>query len=94
MAARARRRGLRVEVDPGKERLNKQIRNAEQQRVPLMCVVGEAEVATDELSVRARGRGDLGAVGVDALFGLLDGLDDVVDLDASGFVVKPKEEAA
>jgi len=97
VAERARKRGLRCEVDPGKDRLNKQIRNAEQQRVPLMCVVGEAEMTSDSLAVRARGRGDLGAAPVDDIFDMLDGLDDVAGLDADRFVkvekVEKKEEA-
>jgi histidyl-tRNA synthetase len=32
--------GLRVEVDPGKERLAKQIRNAEQEKVPVFGIIG------------------------------------------------------
>ena len=46
--------GVRCEVDSGKERLAKQIRNAEMQRVPVMAVVGDKEVASGELAVRAR----------------------------------------
>jgi len=32
--------GFRVEVDPGSERLGKQIRNAEQARIPVMGIIG------------------------------------------------------
>lgn len=32
--------GIRAEVDSGNDRLAKQIRNAEQQRVPVMCIIG------------------------------------------------------
>lgn len=64
--AKAKAAGVRCEVDPGKERLAKQIRNAETQRVPLMAVVGEKEMASGKLAIRARGqRGDLGSVDVD-----------------------------
>ena len=34
------RAGVRVEVDPGSERLAKQIRNAEQARIPVMGIIG------------------------------------------------------
>ena len=95
VAAKAKRRGLRCEVDPGKDRLNKQIRNAEQQRVPLMCVVGEKETSTGRLSVRARGRGDLGTIDVDTLFGMLQDVDEMDQLDEGAFekVVEEKVEA-
>lgn len=46
--------GLRVEVDKANERLGKQIRNAEQSRVPIMAVVGEQEVMDNTLAIRSR----------------------------------------
>ena len=92
VAAKAKRRGLRCEVDPGKDRLNKQIRNAEQQRVPLMCVVGEKETSTGRLSVRARGRGDLGTIDVDTLFGMLQDVDEMDQLDEGAFEKAPEPE--
>ena len=72
--------------------MNKQIRNAEQQRVPLMCVVGEKETSTGRLSVRARGRGDLGTVDVDALFGMLQDVDEMDQLDEGAFEKAPEPE--
>merc|ERR1719464_1035823 len=44
VAAKANALGLRVEVDRGSERLAKQIRNAEQGRIPIMSVVGMKEL--------------------------------------------------
>lgn len=67
VAKKGRKMGLRVEVDRGSERLAKQIRNAEQQRVPIMAVVGEREVDTGKLAVRSRKNGDLGSFTVEAL---------------------------
>jgi len=52
--------GIRVEVDDGRERLPKQIRNAEKGKVPLMAVVGMEEVEKRGLSIRSRKKGDLG----------------------------------
>jgi len=65
VAAKASRMGLRVEVDRGNERLGKQIRNAEQQRVPVIVVVGEKEMENGNLAVRSRKLGDLGSFQVD-----------------------------
>ena len=86
VAAKAERRGLRCEVDPaGKNCLNKQIRYAEKLRVPIICVVGEQEASSGKLSVRARGRGDLGKIDVDVLLDMLGGVEDVDQLDAGAF---------
>lgn len=65
VAADARRRGLRIEVDRSGERLGKLIRNAEAEHIPLMAVVGEKEVEARMLAVRARHGGDLGRLGVE-----------------------------
>ena len=97
VAKKAKKRGIRCEVDSGKDRLNKQIRNAEQQRVPIMCVVGEKEMTSGDLAVRARSVGDLGTIPVDTLFDALNDLDDdqgVADLDTSLFTPPPPKEEA
>jgi threonyl-tRNA synthetase len=57
----AKQAGIRVEVDRGSERLAKQIRNAEQQRVPIMAVVGMKEMESNKLAIRSRKLGDLGS---------------------------------
>lgn len=62
---KARRAGLRVELDKGADRLAKQIRNAEQSRVPLMAVVGAQEMESGTLSIRARKGGDMGVIAID-----------------------------
>ena len=95
VAAKAAQRGIRCEIDSGKDRLNKQIRNAETQRVPIMCVVGEKEMASGDLAVRARTMGDLGTIDVDALFDELVDLDELEDLDTAKFTPPPpKPDAA
>eukprot|EP00638_Chattonella_subsalsa_P009318 CAMPEP_0117747006 /NCGR_PEP_ID=MMETSP0947-20121206/8263_1 /TAXON_ID=44440 /ORGANISM="Chattonella subsalsa, Strain CCMP2191" /LENGTH=573 /DNA_ID=CAMNT_0005564395 /DNA_START=360 /DNA_END=2081 /DNA_ORIENTATION=- len=66
----AAKQGIRVEVDRGNDRLAKQIRNAETQRIPVMAVVGEKEVETGQLSLRSRKGGDLGAKSLDEVFAL------------------------
>lgn len=67
VAKKAQKMGLRVEVDRGNERLAKQIRNAEQQRVPIIVVVGVKEMESGTLAVRSRQLGDLGSFKVDEL---------------------------
>lgn len=64
VAAQARKHGVRVEVDRGNERLAKQIRNAEQERIPIMAVVGVKEMETNTLAVRSRKEGDLGSFAI------------------------------
>jgi threonyl-tRNA synthetase len=61
----AQQLGLRVEVDTKSDRLPKQIRNAEQDRIPLMCVVGEKEKETSSVAVRTRAGGDVATVPLD-----------------------------
>jgi threonyl-tRNA synthetase len=67
VAREAAKMGLRVEVDRGSDRLAKQIRNAELQRVPIMAVVGVKEMETGKLAVRSRKQGDLGSFKVQEL---------------------------
>jgi len=67
IAAKAKRARIRIEVDRGTERLAKQIRNAEQQRIPIMAVVGMKEMESGKLAIRSRKLGDLGSFGVNEL---------------------------
>jgi len=67
VAKRGKMMGLRIEVDNGNDRLPKQIRNAEQARVPLMAVVGERELSGNTLAIRSRKEGDLGSASVEAV---------------------------
>jgi threonyl-tRNA synthetase len=52
--------GIRAEADNSHERLGKQIRNAEKEKIPVMAVVGAKEVESNCLSVRTRRAGELG----------------------------------
>ncbi len=53
--------GIRVEEDVRNERVGYKIREAEQEKVPYILVLGDREVEEGKVRVRARGRGDLGA---------------------------------
>jgi threonyl-tRNA synthetase len=67
VAKQAQKMGIRVEVDRGNERLAKQVRNAEQQRIPILAVVGATEMESNTLAVRSRKLGDLGSFSVSDL---------------------------
>lgn len=56
--------GIRVEMDRSGDRLGKQIRNAEKEKIPVMAVVGVKEVESNSLSLRARPAKDLGVMPV------------------------------
>ncbi|MFB2838538.1 threonine--tRNA ligase [Floridanema evergladense] len=56
--------GIRAEADTSGERLGKQIRNAETQKIPVMAIVGEKEVESNSLNIRTRASGELGALPV------------------------------
>lgn len=65
VASQARADNLRVEVDNSGDRLGKMVRNAEQERLPLMAIVGEKEVESETLSLRSRKSGELGTLSVE-----------------------------
>jgi threonyl-tRNA synthetase len=60
VAAELKKVGIRVEVDSRRERMQNKIRQAEQQRVPYILVMGDRDVQGGTVSVRERGAGDLG----------------------------------
>ena len=57
--------GLRVEVDTRSEKLGYKLRDAQLQKIPYMLVVGDSEAADGTVSVRKRGFGDQGVMGVE-----------------------------
>lgn len=59
--AKMEQRGIRVQVDDRNEKIGYKIREAQLQKTPYMLVIGDNEVNSNTLSVRRRGKGDLGA---------------------------------
>ncbi|WP_431976581.1 threonine--tRNA ligase [Micromonospora haikouensis] len=49
-----RRHGVRAEVDAGDDRMQKKIRNAQQQKIPFMVIAGDDDVAAGTVSFRYR----------------------------------------
>ncbi len=56
---------IRSDLDDRNIRLQKKIREAEIAKVPYILVVGQREIESGTVSVRKRGKGDLGAVGLE-----------------------------
>jgi len=52
---------LRGFIDDRNEKIGKKIRDQEINKLPFMLIVGEKEEADQQISVRARGKGDLGS---------------------------------
>jgi threonyl-tRNA synthetase len=57
--------GLRVELDTRSEKVNRKIRDAEEMKIPYMLVIGQKESSAGTVSVRKRGKGDIGVVPAD-----------------------------
>lgn len=58
--------GIRVEVDERSERMNAKIRDAQNQKIPYMLVVGDREVEAGTIALRLRSGENPGPVSVDA----------------------------
>lgn len=63
--------GLRVEVDVRNEKIGYKIREARNERVSYIGVIGEKEVESGQLQVRSSKEGELGAMDVDAFIAKL-----------------------
>ncbi|MBW3638051.1 MAG: threonine--tRNA ligase, partial [Armatimonadetes bacterium] len=59
--------GFRVETNFENEKIGQKIAIAETQKIPYMAVIGDKEIENGGVSLRARGRQDLGTLSVDAL---------------------------
>jgi threonyl-tRNA synthetase len=69
------KQGFRVEVDTSGERLGKQMRTAELEKIPVISVIGQREMDAQTLGVRTRHSGDLGALAVPDVVEKLKGCD-------------------
>lgn len=57
--------GIRVELDDREEKIGYKIREAQLQKIPYMLIVGDKEVETNAVGVRARKDGDIGQMPID-----------------------------
>lgn len=65
---------IRGFVDDRNEKIGKKIRDAEVGKLPFMLIVGEKEFESDQVSVRQRGKGDLGAMPLDQFIKIVNKL--------------------
>ena len=63
--------GFRVRSDLRKEKIAYKIRDHSMQKTPYLLIVGDKEIETDSISVRARGGEDLGIMSVNDFVNLL-----------------------
>jgi threonyl-tRNA synthetase len=64
VAEKLKKAGLRIEVDDRGERMNAKIRDAQRQKIPYMLVVGDQEVAQDQVALRLRSGENPGPISV------------------------------
>lgn len=62
VAAELRQNHLRVEVNVRSEKIGAKIRDAQMQKVPFMLVLGDREMQEQQVAVRERSQGDIGAM--------------------------------
>ncbi|NTW08517.1 MAG: threonine--tRNA ligase [Anaerolineaceae bacterium] len=58
-------KGLRVEVDERSERMNAKIRDAQNQKIPYMLVVGDKEMESSQVALRLRNNENPGAMSLE-----------------------------
>ncbi len=57
LLAELRAQGVRVEIDPGSDKINGKIQRAEQEKVHTMLVIGQREMDANAVAVRLHGKG-------------------------------------
>jgi threonyl-tRNA synthetase len=61
VADELRAAGFRIEVDEDNAKIGAKIAHAETQKIPYMLIIGDKEIEANAVSLRARGRKDLGS---------------------------------
>ena len=62
---------LRVEVWSGEEALSKNIKKAEEQKIPYVLIVGDKEEKNQKIAVRKRKKGDLGEMTIAKFYDII-----------------------
>ena len=65
VTAELKNAGVRVKLDARNEKVGFKIREAATQKVPYMCIVGDAEIEENTVAVRKRGEGDIGKMSLE-----------------------------
>ena len=66
--------GFRVKLDDRNEKMGYKIREAQMQKIPYMLIIGKNEAENGTVSLRVRGKGDIGEISVDELVVKMEGL--------------------
>lgn len=69
--AALKKAGIRVELDDRAEKIGKKIRDAEIARIPYMLVVGDKEAEAGMVSIRRKGKGDMGLMSIEAFIAMI-----------------------
>ncbi len=69
---RCLKHGLRTELNSKSMKINYRIREAEVKKIPYILIIGQRELEKKTISVRKRGRGDLGEMKLKDFFNLTD----------------------
>ncbi len=67
VAATLQEAGYRVEMNLDNAKVGAKVAIAESQKIPYMAVIGDKEIENESVSLRARGRQDLGAISISDL---------------------------
>lgn len=83
--------GIRMEVDVRNEKIGYKIRSSEVQKVPYMLILGRREAEEGTVAVRRHGKGDLGAMTLNAFLEKVQG---EIQEETSRRALKTSDEAA
>ena len=65
IARKLKENQIRIELDLRNEKIGYKIREAEMEKVPYSIIIGKKEVEKNNISLRQRGKGDLGGQDLD-----------------------------
>ncbi len=71
VAEKLKSEGIRAEADVRNEKIGYKIRAAEVEKIPYMVVVGKREMEEGKVSVRRKGKGQVGSLAVDELINMI-----------------------
>ncbi len=74
VAALLKAADIRSEIDDRSEKIGRKIRDTEIMKTPYMLIVGEKEMAENQVSVRKHSEGDKGAVSIDTFIAEIQGI--------------------
>ena len=71
LVSKLRAAGIRAELDVRNEKIGFKIRQAQNERIPYMLVIGDREAESGAAAVRKRGQGEIGAMSADEIIALM-----------------------